>query len=65
MTDLNSTVDSVADEKALLSSIEANSLKKIYTTVVGIGMDLNVELVKKISSVPGTIFITYSININL
>ena len=53
MTDLNSTVDSVADEKSLLSRITSNSKNNIYTTVVGIGMDFNVTLVQKISSTPG------------
>ena len=49
MTDLNSTVDSVRDEKDLLSRIENNSKINIFTTVVGIGMDFNVSLVQKIS----------------
>ena len=53
MTDLNSTVDSVRDEKDLLAKIETNSKNNIYTTVVGIGMDFNVTLVEKISSIQG------------
>ena len=53
MTDLNSTLDSVRDEKDLLSRIENNSKINIFTTVVGIGMDFNVSLVEKISCTPG------------
>ena len=56
MTDLNSTVDSVRDEKDLLSRIENNSKINIFTTVVGIGMDFNVSLVQKISCTPGEEF---------
>ena len=53
MTDLNSTVNSVRDEKDLLARIENNSKINIFTTVVGIGMDFNVSLVQKISCTPG------------
>ncbi|XP_065828395.1 uncharacterized protein [Oscarella lobularis] len=52
-TDLNSTVDSANDEKRLLSTLKKNATAGIYTTVVGIGMDLNVELVTHISKTPG------------
>lgn len=38
LTDLCSTVDSVNDEKKLLSTIKQNADRGIYTTVVGIGM---------------------------
>ncbi|KAI6647128.1 Von Willebrand factor type A domain containing protein [Oopsacas minuta] len=60
MTDLNSTVDSVRDEKNLLANIESNSKINIFTTVVGIGMDFNVTLVQKISSTPGANYISAS-----
>jgi uncharacterized protein YegL len=53
LTDLCSTVDSVNDEKRLLSTIKQNADRGIYTTVVGIGMDLNVRLVEEISKTPG------------
>ncbi|XP_062501858.1 uncharacterized protein LOC134178963 [Corticium candelabrum] len=53
LTDLNSTVDSHNDEKRLLAMLQTNSQQGIYTTVVGIGMDLNVELVTQISKTPG------------
>ena len=38
LTDLCSTVDSVNDEKKLLSTIKANAQRGIFTSVVGIGM---------------------------
>ena len=38
LTDLQSTCDSVNDEKRLLSTIRSNADAGIYTTVVGIGM---------------------------
>ena len=65
MTDLNSTVDSVRDEKDLLARIDSNSKINIFTTVVGIGMDFNVSLVQKISCTPGEEFNVISINIIL
>ena len=65
MTDLNSTVDSVRDEKDLLARIYSNSKINIFTTVVGIGMDFNVLLVQKISCTPGEEFNVISINLIL
>jgi len=38
LTDLCSTVDSVNDEKKLLSTIKANAQRGIFTSVVGVGM---------------------------
>lgn len=38
LTDLCSTVDSVNDEKKLLSTIQANAGRGIFTSVVGVGM---------------------------
>ena len=38
LTDLQSTCDSVNDEKRLLSTIRSNADAGVYTTVVGIGM---------------------------
>lgn len=53
LTDLCSTVDSANDEKRLLNTIKTNADRGIYTTVVGIGMDLNVRLVEEISKTRG------------
>ncbi len=49
LTDLNSTIDSVRDEQQLVENINRNAARSIYMTVVGIGMDLNMALVKSIS----------------
>ena len=38
LTDLCSTVDSVNDEKKLLTTIKTNAERGIFTSVVGIGM---------------------------
>lgn len=53
MTDLNSTCDSVSDEKLLLEEVKNFSSAGIYTTVFGIGMDFNVALVEKVSCTVG------------
>lgn len=38
LTDLCSTVDTVNDEKKLLTAIKANAERGIFTSVVGVGM---------------------------
>ena len=61
LTDLCSTVDSVNDEKRLLSTIKQNADRDIYTTVVGIGMVIIVMLSEP-SKIQFTLYTLYNIN---
>jgi len=60
MTDLQSSSNSYVDEQRVMEIVEQNSAGARYTTVVGIGIDLNQQLVRRISSVCGCRYMSAS-----
>ncbi|XP_065174672.1 uncharacterized protein LOC135804677 [Sycon ciliatum] len=58
LTDLNSTVDSAHDEVELLDILRTEAARNVFTSIVGIGMDLNVRLVEQISSTRGARYLS-------